>query len=66
MQAIQTATINSARLLQQEKNIGSISAGKSADLTAMACNPIEKIECTAQVQWVMKSGGIIKGNANHD
>mgnify|MGYP000417944588 CR=1 FL=1 len=66
MQAIQTATINSARLLQQEKNIGSISEYKAADLTAMACNPIEKIQCTAQVQWVMKDGEIIKGNANHD
>ncbi len=66
MQAIQTATINSARLLQQEQNIGSISAGKAADLTVMVCNPIEKIECTSQVQWVMKDGEIIKGNANHD
>lgn len=66
MQAIQTATINSARLLQQEKNIGSISAGKAADLTAMVCNPIEKIECTSQVQWVMKDGDLIKGKANHD
>ncbi len=66
MQAIQASTINSARLLQQEKNIGSISAGKSADLTAMVCNPIEKIECTAQVQWVMKAGELIKGIENHD
>ena len=66
MQAIQTATINSARLLQQEKNIGSISSGKAADLTAMACNPIENIHCTVQVQWVMKDGELIKGNANHD
>ena len=66
MQAIQAATINSARLLQQEKNIGSISAGKAADLTAMRCNPIEKIECTAQVQWVMKAGELIKGIENHD
>ncbi len=66
MQAIQAATINSARLLQQEKNIGSISVGKAADLTAMRCNPIEKIECTAQVQWVMKAGELIKGIENHD
>lgn len=66
MQAIQAATISSARLLQQEKNSGSISAGKWADMTAMACNPIEKMECTAQVQWVMKAGEMIKGNANHD
>jgi imidazolonepropionase-like amidohydrolase len=66
MQALQSATINSARLLQQEKNIGSIAAGKSADLVALACDPVEKIECTAQVQWVMKAGESIKGKANND
>lgn len=66
MQAIQTATINSARLLQREKNIGSIAGGKSADLVALACDPIEDIKCTAQVQWVMKAGESIKGKANND
>lgn len=66
MQAIQTATINSAKLLRQETMIGSIAVGKYADLTVMACNPIEHIECMAQVQWVMKSGQILKGVANHD
>ena len=66
MQAIQAATINSARLLQQEKNIGSLAAGKSADLVALACDPIEDIACTAQVQWVMKAGQSIKGKANND
>jgi imidazolonepropionase-like amidohydrolase len=66
MQAIQAATINSARLLKQENIIGSITAGKFADLTVMTCNPIEHIECTAQVQWVMKSGQILKGNSNND
>lgn len=66
MQAIQAATINSAKLLKQDNSIGSIAIGKFADLTVMACNPIEKIECTAQVQWVMKEGDIIKGKANHD
>lgn len=66
MQAIQSATINSAKLLKQDNTIGSILPGKYADLTVMACNPIEQIECTSQVQWVMKAGQIIKGNANHD
>lgn len=66
MQAIQSATINGARLLAQEKDIGSIRAGKYADLAAMACDPVENIDCTAQVQWVMKGGELIKGSANHD
>jgi imidazolonepropionase-like amidohydrolase len=66
MQAIRSATIDAARLLKQEHDIGSIAAGKSADLAALACDPIEKIDCTAQVQWVMKTGESIKGKANHD
>ena len=32
MQAIQSATIKAARLLEKEKELGSIAAGKSADL----------------------------------
>jgi imidazolonepropionase-like amidohydrolase len=66
MQAIQSATINAARLLKQEQDIGSIAPGKSADLAALSCDPVEKIECTAQVQWVMKSGESFKGKANND
>lgn len=66
MQAIQSATIDAARLLKQEHDIGSIAPGKSADLAALSCDPIENIECTAQVQWVMKAGESIKGKANHE
>lgn len=66
MQAIQAATLESARLLQQTRQLGSIQAGKSADLVALACNPIEAIACTAQVVWVMKDGNIYPGKAQHD
>ncbi len=66
MQAIQAATIESARLLQQSQQLGSLQAGKTADLVAMACNPIEDISCTAQVYWVMKDGNIYPGKAQHE
>jgi imidazolonepropionase-like amidohydrolase len=66
MQAIQSATIQSARLLDREKTLGSIAPGKAADLIALGCNPVEKIECTADVQWVIKDGVIIQGNAQHE
>lgn len=61
MQAVQSATIEAARLLDRQSELGSVAPGKAADLVAMACNPIEEIECTAQVQWVMKAGEVIKG-----
>ena len=66
MQAIQSATIEAARLLDKQGELGSVAPGKAADLVAMACNPIEKIECTADVHWVMKAGEVIKGKANND
>ena len=56
MQALQSATIQSARLLRREKTLGSIAAGKQADLVALACNPIADITCTAKPVWVMKDG----------
>ena len=64
MQAIQSATIEAARLLNKQDELGSVAPGKAADLVAMACNPVEKIECTAEVQWVIKDGVIIQGKAN--
>jgi len=56
MQALQSATIQSARLLRREKMLGSIALGKQADLVALACNPIADIRCTAKPVWVMKDG----------
>jgi imidazolonepropionase-like amidohydrolase len=59
MQAIQSATINAAKLLRQEKEIGSIAAGKSADLVALACDPLASIDCMTQVRGVIKAGASI-------
>jgi imidazolonepropionase-like amidohydrolase len=56
MQAIQSATINSARLLGHEREIGSIAPGKAADLVAVGCDPLADIECLRQVRGVIKGG----------
>jgi len=56
MQAIQSATINSATLLRQEKELGSIAPGKFGDLVALACDPIASIDCMTQVRGVIKGG----------
>ena len=63
MQAIQSATINPARLLGREREIGSIAPDKSADLIAVAGDPIANIEVLRDVRAVIKAGAwICDGN----
>ena len=60
MQAIQSATIEAARLMRWDDRIGSIAAGKFADLLAVEGNPLEKIEILERVAFVMKGGVVVK------
>jgi len=61
MQAIQSATIDAARLMQWEDRVGSIGAGKFADLIAVRGDPMQDLHRMVQVEFVMKGGEIVKG-----
>ncbi len=54
--AIRSATIASAKMNGIDEETGSLSEGKSADVIAVAGNPLESIECLADVRFVMKAG----------
>jgi imidazolonepropionase-like amidohydrolase len=58
--AIQAATTHAAELLRHEKDIGSVTAGKFADLVAVAGNPLDDISVLKQVGFVMKEGVVYK------
>jgi len=60
MQAIQAATINNARLFGMEKDIGSVTAGKSADIIAVSGTPLENIRELEDVDFVMARGKVVK------
>jgi len=60
MEAIQSATIEGAKLLGVEQELGSIRAGKLADIIAVPGNPLQDITVMGQVNFVMKAGKIYK------
>lgn len=54
--ALQTATINPARFLGREKELGTVAAGKLADLVLLEANPLENIENTKRIAAVVVNG----------
>ncbi|MBL0171189.1 MAG: amidohydrolase family protein [Gemmatimonadaceae bacterium] len=61
MDAITIGTMNAATLIGVEKDLGSVTTGKLADLVAVKGNPLTDIGLLAHVQFVMKGGVLIKG-----
>jgi imidazolonepropionase-like amidohydrolase len=60
MEAIQSATIEAARLLRIGDRLGSVEKGKIADLVAVEGNPLEDISIMGDVKFVMKAGTVYK------
>jgi imidazolonepropionase-like amidohydrolase len=58
--AIQSATTHAAELLKHDKDLGSLSPGKFADLVAVSGNPLDNISLLKQVSFVMKEGVVYK------
>jgi imidazolonepropionase-like amidohydrolase len=58
--ALQTATMNAAQLLGHDDTLGSVTAGKFADLVAVPGNPLDDISVMGQVSFVMKAGVVYK------
>ncbi len=60
IQAIQTATVNAADLLGWSDKIGSVDAGKWADLIAVDGDPTQDVATLQHVKFVMKGGAVVK------
>lgn len=56
MEIIQSATMEGAKLLRIEDTLGSVEAGKIADLVAVRGDPLENIALMRQIAFVMKAG----------
>ncbi len=60
MRAIQSATLEAARLLNVDDRLGTLEPGKIADVVAVKGNPIEDITATRDVVFVMKDGVVYR------
>jgi imidazolonepropionase-like amidohydrolase len=58
--ALQAATINAAQLLKRDKDLGSVAAGKLADVVAVPGDPTTDISRMLNVSFVMKDGVVYK------
>jgi imidazolonepropionase-like amidohydrolase len=60
MAAIQAATVNAADLLSRSASLGSIEAGKDADIIAVSGDPVADVTRLQRVDFVMRRGTVHK------
>ena len=60
MEAIQSATVSAAQLLNEWDDLGSIEVGKLADIVSVRGDPLADIEAMGNVNFVMKGGEVFK------
>ena len=55
-EAVLASTLSAARLLKQEENLGSLDAGKFADMVGYADDPLADIHVVRDPRLVVKGG----------
>jgi imidazolonepropionase-like amidohydrolase len=58
MEALQAATIVSARAMKMDAELGTIERGKRADMVVLNANPLEAIRNIRSVRWTISDGRV--------
>ena len=59
-EALKTATVNPAKFMRREKDLGTIEKGKLADLVLLDANPLTDISNTRKINAVVVNGRLLK------
>lgn len=59
---LRAATIDGAKIIGIEQDLGSIEAGKLADILVLDANPLTNIENTNSIRFVIKNGAVYEGD----
>lgn len=57
---LQASTINGAKVLGREAQIGSIKEGKRADLVILSTNPVDNLDHLQDIEYVIKDGQLLE------
>ena len=60
MAAIRAATVNAARLLRHEREIGRVAPGYRADIVAVEGDPLADVTLLQHIGFVMKDGAVVR------
>jgi imidazolonepropionase-like amidohydrolase len=63
MEALQSATIDPARFLSMEKDLGSVEKGKLADLVLLSADPLQDMTNTQKIEAVIVRGRMLDRSA---
>jgi imidazolonepropionase-like amidohydrolase len=63
IEVIRAATVNAAELLGWQNRVGSIEAGRPADVIAVDGDPLKDVHELGKVKFVMKGGAVVKDGA---
>ncbi|MBU6377717.1 MAG: amidohydrolase family protein [Gammaproteobacteria bacterium] len=64
LQALRTATVNAARMLGAEQDLGLVAPGRYADLIALDADPLRDIRALRTISVVIKGGEIVRNDAD--